>query len=204
MNIKIENFTYKISDKILFENVNYEFKNQVYQIVSNNGCGKSSFFNCLYKLEKQYNGNIYLDLKNLKNINKQKLRNEYISYIYQEDVFFAELSILDNLKFFLKDKIKIKNLLIHLNMYLQVKESDIIKNLSGGQRQYINVLMGLNLNRKIYLLDEPFNNLSKEKIKILVKVLNESKKLIILINHKEHDIGKKIQVRRREFIDEIS
>jgi ABC-type dipeptide/oligopeptide/nickel transport system ATPase component len=64
------------------------------------------------------------------------------------------------------------------------------ENLSGGQRQIINIINGLITPSKIVILDEPTNaldNALKQDIINLIKYFKKYKKCIIIISH-DNDI----------------
>lgn len=58
--------------------------------------------------------------------------------------------------------------------------------LSSGQGQMLKLLMGLSLNAKTYLLDEPAHFLDKEKLRALSDMINNLAKdsLVIIIDHR--------------------
>lgn len=58
--------------------------------------------------------------------------------------------------------------------------------LSSGQGQMLKLLMGLSLDAKTYLLDEPAHFLDKEKLKALSDMINNLAKdsLVIIIDHR--------------------
>ncbi len=69
-----------------------------------------------------------------------------------------------------------------------------IKNLSGGQKQKINVLRALSVNAKVTILDEPLNGMDLESVKRTILLLQNHIKngnSIILISHNE-DVFDKI------------
>jgi ABC-type bacteriocin/lantibiotic exporter with double-glycine peptidase domain len=60
------------------------------------------------------------------------------------------------------------------------------ENLSGGQRQIINIINGLIIPSKVLILDEPTNALDpflKKDVISLIKYFKKYKKCIIIISH---------------------
>jgi ABC-type lipoprotein export system ATPase subunit len=84
---------------------------------------------------------------------------------------------------------KIKEL--YKNMDINEKQSGSMgENLSGGQRQVINIIGGLINPCKIVILDEPTNALDgelKKEIIRLISAFKQYKHSIIIITH-DHDV----------------
>lgn len=73
-------------------------------IIGPSGCGKSSILNCISGLDKEYNGNIYIN-------------NSSIGYMFQSDVLFDWLTILDNATLGLKiskNSIRIQKIMYYI------------------------------------------------------------------------------------------
>ncbi len=58
-----------------------------------------------------------------------------------------------------------------------------ISNLSGGENQILKIILALNLNVEIYILDEPFSNLSLKNKTKLKSLLQEMDKTLLIIDH---------------------
>jgi ABC-type bacteriocin/lantibiotic exporter with double-glycine peptidase domain len=80
---------------------------------------------------------------------------------------------------------KIKNLLKNIDIHNDFA-GPLGENLSGGQRQIINIISGLINPSKILILDEPTNALDadlKKEIISLIQYYRNYKKCIIVITH---------------------
>jgi ABC-type multidrug transport system fused ATPase/permease subunit len=66
---------------------------------------------------------------------------------------------------------------------LDSKVKDNGKNLSGGQKQLINILRSLFHKKEFLLLDEPYNHLSKHNISIFKPIFEKVVETTILIDH---------------------
>ena len=141
-----------------------------------------------------YEGNIFIDNINIKNIDTNYLRSNII-YVSQESKLFDK-NIYENLFYGCTSKHNInkfneimkfesiKRLFDNLNFNNKVGFSG--ENLSGGQRKMINIINGLLIESKIVILDEPTNGLDKELKEDLIKVIKYFKntiKCIIIISH---------------------
>jgi ABC-type bacteriocin/lantibiotic exporter with double-glycine peptidase domain len=189
-------FKYKYSKKIILDNfsLKIEANNKIIGITGKSGIGKSTFIKLLLKLYK-YNGNIYID-----GVDIQKLSTEYIRksivYVNQESKLFDK-KIIDNLFYACSNKDKCTVYLEEIMKFEKIKDLfkniDLNKksvkagdNLSGGQKQVINIINGLISPSKILILDEPTNALDqslKNEIINLIVYFKKYKKCIIIISH---------------------
>lgn len=102
MLLKLENIRkeYKINktySEVIFENLNLEFDNGEFVcILGESGTGKSTLLNMIGSLDTNYDGNIYFNNKNLKNINLDNYRKNNISFIFQNFNLIPNLTVLEN------------------------------------------------------------------------------------------------------------
>lgn len=199
-------------DTILFENINFKYKNQKKNILSNfnlyieadnkiigitglSGIGKSTFVKLLIKMYK-FEGDIYIDGININQLNTNYIRKNII-YVNQDSKLFDK-KIIENIFFACDNKENCNEYLKEIMKFQKIK--DLFKNLdfngisvgkagegvSGGQRQVINIINGLISPSKIVILDEPTNALDgelKHEIIELIKYFKKYKKCIIIISH---------------------
>jgi ATP-binding cassette subfamily C protein len=197
-NIKIRNVSFKYSKNMVLDNFNIEFNtNNIIGIIGQSGKGKSTIAKLIIKMYK-YDGNIYIDNINLQNIDTNYLRSNII-YVNQNSKLFDK-NINENLFYGCNDKISMDNLDIIMKypnirkLFSKLNFKNKVgaegSNLSGGERQIINIINGLITPSKILILDEPTNALDIELKKDLIEVIKhfkKYKKCIIIISH-DHDI----------------
>jgi len=211
-NDPLENKKYNMDfNTILFENINFKYKNHKKKILNNfnlkieadnkiigitgiSGIGKSTFVKLLVKMYK-YEGNIYIDGININKIDSIYIRQNIV-YVSQDPKLFDKI-VIDNLFYACNNKQqciiyleeimkfqKIKELFEKINLNKKsIKAGD---NLSGGQKQVINIINGLISDSKILILDEPTNSLDKalkNEIIDLIMYFKKYKKCIIIISH---------------------
>ena len=198
--IRFENisFKYASNDKPTFENLNLtiETNDKIIGLTGLSGNGKSTIVKLLLKLYKLQNGNIYIDGENIENIDANYIR-ENITYVNQTSKLFDK-KIIDNILYGcnnidscnenLKEVLRystIRDLFKNLDIFNKSSGS-LGENLSGGQRQVINIISGLINPSKILILDEPTNALDpalKIEILNLIKEFKKYKQCIIIITH---------------------
>ena len=200
-------------NKITFENVSFKYKNGFSNVLNNfnknimikdkiigvvglSGNGKSTFAKLIIKMYKPDKGIIYIDDQNIENIDGNYIRNN-ITYVNQNSKLF-DRKVIENILYGCYD-LDICNKYLHIIMkYPKIKELyrniDMHKktagllgeNLSGGQRQVVNLIGGLIMPSQIVILDEPTNALDialKNEIIQLIKDFKKYKKSIIIITH---------------------
>ncbi len=191
------NFKYKNSSHYILNNFNLKLdtNNKIIGIVGLSGNGKSTFAKLLIKLYK-YDGKILIDGTDVQNVDTVYLR-ENIIFVNQNSKLFDK-KIIDNimygcnnpnkchehLKVIMQYK-KIRELFKNIDLYNK-KAGLAGENLSGGQRQIINIINGLITPSNIVILDEPTNGLDIELKRDLIEVIKyfkTFKKCIIIISH---------------------
>lgn len=192
--IKIRNLSFGYTNKKIINNLSLDIElNNIIGITGISGKGKSTIAKLIINMYN-YEGNILIDNINIKDIDTDYLRNNII-YVNQDTKLFDK-DINENLfygcdndnclnKF---DEImkysSIKKLFSNLNFNKKVGFSG--ENLSGGQKQIINIINGLVISSKIIILDEPTNALDsdlKKDVIAMIKYFKKYKKCIIIISH---------------------
>ena len=188
--LAIKNLEYKFegTSKILFSNLNYEFKSfGLYSIVGPNGSGKSTLLKILSGINKKYQGDILYN-----NINTKLLK----SFSYSGKIFYIgdrPLIINDTVQ----NNIELFNTIKNNNFRKFFKEKELnskisLYTLSQGEkiklcleRLYTNKFQG------IILIDEPTANLDTETKNILLNELKILKKNnFIFVTTHDQDIVK--------------
>jgi len=205
-NIKINelNFSYlKNKSKSIFTNISLEFSSgTIYGIKGPSGSGKSTLLNILLGLEKNYEGEIFVNDINFNKVSQKSWHN--IATYVPQNIFLLDASIKKNIT--LKDEdidIEFKDLKkiitdTGLDEFVQNQENgldSIIKNnaklISGGEKQRIALARALYKNAQIMLFDEPINNLDTKNSDIFKNTLKTIKdnRIIILVAHQDEIIN---------------
>lgn len=198
--IRFESVSYKYnsSDAYLFKNLhlNIDATQQIVGITGNSGKGKSTIMKLLLKLYKNYEGNIYIDNTNIREIDPEYIR-KHITYVNQSSKLFDK-PVIDNMLYGCSVKEDCSNYLEIIMKYPLIRElfekvdvrkqgaGSLGENLSGGQRQVVNILSGLINPSPILILDEPTNALDlslKQELLGIIETFKQYKKCIIIITH---------------------
>lgn len=185
------------NNKPVLNNLDYTFKKgSIYALVGYNGAGKTTLTKLLKRTIDPSSGSIYINKTPLNNIEPNFWKN-YIAAIEQENFLWESLTVKENLllglssleakkisdtqlhkiieKVGLKDKISNLDLIIGENLEL-----------SGGQKQLLEIARVIIQQKPILILDEGTNQLDAEKEQTVLNLLQEVKKqaIIIFITHR--------------------
>ena len=178
----IKNLTKKFKDRILFENINLILPDTgLFIIKGRSGEGKTTLLNILSLLEDEYQGEIYFNGKEYKNIkNKVSFRFNNFAYIFQHFYLFDNLTAENNINFFSNSNDPNE---ININIPLNKK----VKNLSGGEKQKVAILRAIKNNPKVLFCDEPTGSLDKKSKQNIASYLKKISKrmLVIVVTHEE-------------------
>ncbi len=196
--IQIKNLSFKYPNgKTIFNNFNlFINNNEKIGIIGSSGNGKSTLIKLIMGYYKVSDNTIFINNQDINSYNLKSLRQQ-ISYINQNTKLFNK-SIYDNIKYgnTLTNE-EIDNIFIKYN--LDRVFNNINKNisvgvngdeLSGGQKQIIQLLRIYNKNNKILILDEPTSALDIETKNIFINLIKEISinSTLIVITHDESNL----------------
>lgn len=166
-------------------------------ILGRSGSGKSTFLNLIGLIDSPNSGIIKIlekDLKNMKDTEIDKLKNQTLGYIFQFHYLLNEFTALENVMLpallnNYKDKEKIEKYARELLRLVDLEERIDHKpsQLSGGEKQRVAIARALINKPSLILADEPTGNLDEETAEkifsLLKKVNTELKQTIIVVTH---------------------
>lgn len=192
--IKMDKLSFSYGDRLILDNISVYFKEkQITAISGISGSGKTTITNILRQQLLNYNGEVFLDNYNLKEVNTKFLYKN-IGYIsYNSHIF--NTSIRQNFYYYnpnIKDE-EIYNLIkfVNLDDFMQDKDLDYVidensLNISGGQKQRLILAFNLASNKKILILDEATSNIDNQSESIILDIIKKlsKEKTIIFITHR--------------------
>lgn len=177
-NITFKNVNFGYEDnKLILKNINLDVKQgEMIAIVGPTGAGKTTIINLLTRFYDTTSGDIFIDGKNIKDINYYSLR-ENLGIVLQDTVLFSE-STLDNIKYgkldATFDEVVNASKLANADSFItKLKDkydtvlNEDITDISVGQRQLLNIARVILNNPKILILDEATSNVdTRTELKI--------------------------------------
>ena len=166
----INNLSFSRNETKIFENLNLSLNNKkIIQIKGRNGSGKTTFLKVILNILEPNNGEIIWKGKNI----KKNIFDFYkqTTFIMDNNTSTRELSVEDNINFWRGlsssklDNEEIFELLNKLNIEKYYKTK--VMYLSSGERKKLELIRLILEQKKLWLLDEPFNHLDDLSIEIL-------------------------------------
>ena len=134
-------------------------KGEIVSILGPNGAGKSTAMKAMLGLLNLKSGKIIINGKDISHLNPQDRVKQGIAFVPQTRNVFAGLSVEENLEMgaFLRDENlqKIIDEVYELFPILKEKKSQLVGELSGGQRQQVALGRALMIKPSVLMLDEP-------------------------------------------------
>ena len=201
--IKISNLSFSyIKNRPVLENVSFDIKEgECVILLGPNGVGKSTLISCLLGANKIKEGNISFDDINLEDLS-YKVKSSYISYVPQliegNELTVKDTIVLGRLPYYkIYPSSSDYSLVDHYidKFDLRKIEDSRTNEISGGERQKVNIARGLIQDSKVVIFDEPTSNLDiKSQINILNLIKEEKKesKKSFLISM--HDINQALSI----------
>lgn len=178
--IELKNVKKKYRDIIALDDISFDIcQGKILGLFGPSGSGKTSLLKIIGGLSKATKGEVKIFGEEISYKNKEYIAFKSSNFDFEEDFTGDDLIELygDFYENFDKDYNE------RLNEYLDIDTSKIIKNLSKGQRQKLNIALTLSLDAKIYLLDEIIDGLDQvvcgKIINLLIDKIDGSKTMII-------------------------
>jgi ABC-type multidrug transport system fused ATPase/permease subunit len=186
-------------NKQILEGLSYSFqKGKVYGIVGYNGAGKTTLTKLIKRTLDPESGQILVNGRDLKTVDPLVWRN-YIASVEQESFVWSSLSVRENLelgmynpngkKFELSDD-QIWDSLDKVGLKESISSLDLILDenleLSGGQKQLLEIARVYLQKKPIIILDEGTNQLDALKENKIIETLQYIKQnsIVIFITHR--------------------
>ena len=189
-NLKVENLSCVRSNKVVFENINFEvFPGENLEIIGSNGSGKTTLLRTILGLIKPEKGIInWLD----ENDKFNDFRTFECFYQGHQLGIKNLLTVYENLKLTHGAKGMDENTIYEcLERVGLMRINELASNLSVGQRKRISIARWLVKNFKIYFIDEPFSALDDEAtsmIKHLIQELNSKGCSFVITGHRPSQV----------------
>ena len=134
-------------------------RGEIVAILGPNGAGKLTAMKAMLGLLNLKSGSVLIDNEDISNLNPQDRVKKGISFVPQTRNVFTGLTVRENLEMgaFLRneDLNKIIDEIYELFPILSEKKSQIVGELSGGQRQQVALGRALMTEPSVLMLDEP-------------------------------------------------
>ena len=203
--IEVKNISKIFDNKLVLNNLNFNVSDgELLSILGKSGCGKTTLLKILIGIEKPSSGSI---LKNNKNITKYDISKRGMGIVFQNYALFPNMTVLENVSYALKNKLKNNNEAIKQAMdiismvNLEEHVNKYPNELSGGQMQRVAIARTLALKPDVILFDEALSALDAEnKIILRNKIRELNKKFNITMIFITHDQEEAFSISDRVMI----
>lgn len=179
---------------------------EIVGLLGPNGAGKTTTFYMVVGLIEPYEGNIYLDQKDITYSPMYERARAGIGYLPQETSIFRGLTVEDNLMAIAQtlpiskkeQKEKVDSLLEDFGLTKLRKQISVT--LSGGEKRRCEIARALVNNPKFLLLDEPFVGIDPITVSDIQGIISRlrDKGLGILIT--DHNVRETLEIIDRAYI----
>ena len=199
MGITLKSVSYSYQGKYqtvrAVNDVSYDFSGgKVYTIIGKSGSGKTTLLSLMAGLDLPVEGEIVVDGKSTKDWDRNQMRRDVVSVIYQNYNLFPLLTVQENIRYPLSlKKMQKKEAIVasrEARARVELPESydrRFPRQLSGGEQQRVAIARTLAQGCKIILADEPTGNLdsanSRNIVDIFCSLAHDDGCTVIIITH---------------------
>ena len=183
MGISLNNVSYSYKGRFqtvkAVDGVSYEFEpGKCYAIIGKSGSGKTTLLSLMAGLDLPTEGEIIVDGKSTKDWDRNQMRRDAVSVIYQNYNLFPLLTVQENIQYPLDLKKMPKKESVALARAVRERvelpanyDKRLPSHLSGGEQQRVAIARTLAQGCKIILADEPTGNLDSTNTRNIVEIL---------------------------------
>ena len=179
-------------------------RGEIVSILGPNGAGKSTAMKAMLGLLNLKSGKVFIDGKDISHLNPQDRVKQGIAFVPQTKNVFAGMSVKENLEMgaFLRDENiqEIINEIYELFPILKEKKSQLVGELSGGQRQQVALGRALMIKPSVLMLDEPTAGVSPIVMDELFDHILKVKKTNVAILMVEQNAKQALSISDRGYV----
>ena len=179
-------------------------RGEIVAILGPNGAGKSTAMKAMLGLLNLKSGKVFIDGKDISKLTPQDRVKEGIAFVPQTRNVFTGLSLQENLEMgaYLREERfeEIIDEIYELFPILKEKKSQLVGELSGGQRQQVALGRALMIKPSVLMLDEPTAGVSPIVMDELFDHILKVKKTNVAIIMVEQNAKQALSIADRGYV----
>ncbi|MBS7007799.1 betaine/proline/choline family ABC transporter ATP-binding protein [Anaerostipes sp.] len=201
--IEFQHVTKSFKDNKVLSDISLTIEDgELVAIIGSSGCGKTTTLKMINRLIRPTKGKIFIDGKDIEEMNKVEMRRN-IGYVIQQAGLFPHMTVRENIELIQrlekKDDEQIKKNTDYLMDMVGLEGEEFLdrypNDLSGGQQQRVGVARALANNPKIILMDEPFSALDPmTRVSLQDELIALHEKVDTTIVFVTHDMDEAIKI----------
>ncbi len=181
---------------------------QITCMIGPNGAGKSTILKTVYGILRAKTGEIHFQGERIDKLSPLEILTRGICYVPQGRCIFPLMTVEENLQmgaFKRRDDRVSQDIadLIEKFPVLGQRRRTLAGNLSGGEAQILAISMGLLLQPKLMLLDEPSIGLSPQAVSLIFKIIQQINAMGTSLLMVEQNARKALEISHHAFVLEL-
>lgn len=197
--VKMQSITKRFGDVIANDHVNFQLKKgEVHALLGENGAGKTTLMRILYGLYHPDSGVIKVKEQPVVIHSPKDAIQLGIGMVTQHFALVPPLTVAENVVLGYQNSFVLNQTQIEESVAeaarrfgIEINPKAIVRHLSVGQRQRVEILKALYRNAEVLILDEPTAVLIPQEVDALFETLEHLKQeglSVIFISHKLHEV----------------
>ena len=181
---------------------------EIVALVGANGAGKTTLLNTLSGLLRASSGSVALFGRPIEKEAPAAIVEAGISQVPQGGRLFPDMSVLENLEMGAyplkawKDRKETLETVYHIFPRLKERMKQVVKTLSGGEKQMVAIGRGLMSTPKLCMLDEPSYGLAPKAVQEIFKVIRLLPERGITVLLIEQNVKQALEMADRAYVME--
>ncbi|MHC1783192.1 MAG: ABC transporter ATP-binding protein [Anaerolineaceae bacterium] len=197
--IQMKGITKRFGPLVANNNIDFDLKQgEIHALLGENGAGKTTLMRILYGLYSADEGEILVNEKPVQILSPKEAIANGIGMVSQHFTLVPPLSVSENIVLGYNKGVRLDPKIIQKNVAdaskrfgVEVNPTALVRHLSVGERQRVEILKALYRNARVLIMDEPTAVLIPQEVDVLFESLERLRKeglSVIFISHKLYEV----------------